>query len=330
MTFGDALGRATLSAAEQYEVLCACVDVATTEPSGSLTWTAPPLPTKSAEQREWLERVLGAHGFVAAEGTLALSEELISVLHQERNDARRRLHAEAEAAREKLLSKLLHSTFDSAAAAKRPSSGGRAHMRRALGAVNSFLERHAREPACWPALNGVSTLFEAQATSAEELTWCCDRETLLNGGDAFVEHIVPLLGELALTPPASALSTAEEGRASNQLDWVIRSDAWAPIEMKASTPSLPPPYPIPTPFLPQPYPSPLSPPLRHPYPTPTLFLPHPYPIPTPPLPPTPTPHSYPTPTPHPYPSPLPPNPTPHPYPPPLPPTPTPHPPAPAC
>jgi len=109
--------------------------------------------------------------------------------------------------------------------------------------LRRFCAAHAPQPASWPVLHGVRSLLHTQSRSDGEQVWLCSRDTLLNGGDAFVRPVLTLLHDLhfQLVMGSGAVRTAgtsdavamEEGTCNDELHWVLESGVWSAAELSA-------------------------------------------------------------------------------------------------
>ena len=189
------------------------------------------------EQREWVRRTLLACGFeLRSDGALRASEEVLEKLRKEQNAARKRAHAEAAAARERILSNALRQLEQSCAANDKQQPLTLAQARRAL---SKFLAAFDGQPAVGPLLLGLAALLRAQAASpsGEGRRWLVDRAAILNGGDQFVKRAVPLLGQCGVRQGSGGASgdaeEAGQGASSDELTLQLADGTWTFGEMSA-------------------------------------------------------------------------------------------------
>ena len=138
-----------------------------------------------------------------------------------RNKARQRVHAEAETAREALLSAELRSLR---AVEDSPTIG---HVMRSH--VGPFLSAAGNEPAAGPILMGVATLLSAAATlPTDGCCWYLPRAAVLNGGDKFVVRVMALFAGLGLTSPLLEASPVADGEIALE----VTSGTWTATELR--------------------------------------------------------------------------------------------------
>ena len=148
---------------------------------------------------EWVVSALSALGFAGpgSDGAMRADEPTLDALLTARNRARRRVHADAEAARRRQLAKLLDELAG--------STLSRGDLRAAREALRDLPAPDGSSLAEAPVLLGVAALLRAQAAAPERAlaTWRCPREALLNGGDALVPRLLRAFGALRLRPSGS-------------------------------------------------------------------------------------------------------------------------------
>ena len=181
-----------------------------------------------------------ACGFeLRTDGTLKASDEVLDRLRKEQNSARKRAHAEAAAAREKLLSDALRELERSFAAKPQVVGGATAPppLRAARQALAKFLATFDGQPAVGPLFLGLAALLRAQAADGKAQCWVVDRAAVLNGGDAFVKTAVPLLGQCGVRPlvGSGGAAATEEGRAAGDDEVALRVEngCWTQGELAA-------------------------------------------------------------------------------------------------
>lgn len=188
------------------------------------------------EERDWVRRTLLACGFeLRPDGALHASDDVLQQLRKEQNSARKRAHAEAAAARERILSNALRQLEQSCAANDKQQP---LTLAQARGALSKFLAAFDGQPAVGPLLLGLAALLRAQAASpsGEGRRWLVDRAAILNGGDQFVKGAVPLLGQCGLRQGSGASGDAEEagqGASSDELTLQLADGTWTFGEMSA-------------------------------------------------------------------------------------------------
>ena len=211
--------------------LLECLSQASAADDGSLKLEDfPAAATLSDDERDWMRRTLVSCGFeLKPDGALAASEDVLDRLRKEQNTARKRAHAEAAAAREKLLSNALREL--EAAGSTRTLT-----LAQARAALAKFLVAFDGQPAVGPLLLGLGALLRAQSTSPAQAgkCWLVDRAAVLNGGDDFVKQAVPLLGLCGVRTGAGA-AVAEEGAGASSDEVALRlvDGAWTLGEMGA-------------------------------------------------------------------------------------------------
>ena len=218
--------------------LLECLSHASAAEDGTLILDQFPAASALTEdEREWVRRTLVACGFeLQADGSLAATTEVLDQLRKEQNTARKRAHAEAAAAREKLLSNALRDLEQQAAKAVASAGPREVTLAQARAALSKFLLAFNGQPAVGPLLLGLGALLRAQANSPEQAgkCWLVDRATLLNGGDEFVRQAVPLLGMCGVRPGAgAALAEAGDGAADDEVALRVVDGAWTLGEMGA-------------------------------------------------------------------------------------------------
>ena len=194
----------------------------------------------SGDEAAWLQSKLREIGFEeddacgpATAVAYRADPERVELLIKEQNSARKLVHKEAAATRERLLDALLRdaSSSEPPSSEQRPSKRARIDLGGARDALDAFCTGDAaREIARGPVLLGVAALLRAQGAHPSELqAWACDRAVLLNGGDGMLKEAVALLQTLALQPSAKADVEAADGL----LRWVVHSNAWSVGELRA-------------------------------------------------------------------------------------------------
>ena len=139
-----------------------------------------------------------------------------------RNDARRRVHAEAEAKREQLLDMEIREVAPGDHA--RPSLSEAGAQLRELGRTT----RH--QPALGPILLGAAMLCRHQAKQSGGCCWVLDRAALLNGGDSFVRTMVPLLcGPCGFYVHAAGLEGGADG--ARAIAFAVQQQRWTSAEL---------------------------------------------------------------------------------------------------
>ena len=132
----------------------------------------------------------------------------VSHAQQSANAARRRLHAEAENAREEKLNLAL---------SEEALRDGAVGLLDARTEILRFSRAHRDQPAVGPVLLGAAGLLSAQARVGTTLRWEVERVALLNGGDELVPRFIRLLGTVGLA------EAPQRGREDHQvLGFVVR------------------------------------------------------------------------------------------------------------
>ena len=204
-------------------VLMECISVA--DDSELRLEDLPRFSVLGGDDQAWLRETLCACGFeVTAQGNLKASQETLDQLRKGQNAARRRAHTEAAASRGALLDDKIQELTRSAANAHT--------LGQARAALRTFLIAFDGQPAVGPLLLGVAALLKAQAMAgAAAQCWHVDRAAFLNGGDALVEQVMPLMHALRVLPNPSA-ADSEAGRA-DELALEVEAHAWTPGELGA-------------------------------------------------------------------------------------------------
>lgn len=154
---------------------------------------------------EWLIRSLRELGFDGPlqDGMMGAHADRISELIQQQNRARRRVHAEADAKRRRLLTSSLEEMEQ--------SDVSRGELGAARDALRRLLAHGTSSPAVAPVLGGLGAFLSVQATfDMVRHDWLCSREALLNGGDDLVPAFTSVLRALRLRSHTS-IESGEDG-----------------------------------------------------------------------------------------------------------------------
>lgn len=188
----------------------------------------PSVAALTSDQKSWLVSALIECGFeMVGNSRVRASVDTLDALRREQNEARKQVHADAALKREALLDSAVRSLASTDAALPKPAIAA------ARSALGDFLAAFDGQPAVGPVLLGAAALLKEQAASGGSgRCWRVERAALLNGGDAFVSRVVPLLGSLGLR---CAVADLEAGDAvtAEEISLEVAPGAWAAGEMEA-------------------------------------------------------------------------------------------------
>jgi hypothetical protein len=161
---------------------------------------------------KWVWTKLHEFGFERDPATdrLAAPPDVLERLVRDQNAARMRVHQEAAASREELLTVAIEALGQKHAAWSGEIGGAREALRH-------FSQGAGKELAAGPFLLGVAVLLREQATSQETQVWTCARATFLNGGDSFCEQVGEGDYHLLWPPLPKDVAAGGGGAVSHQL-----------------------------------------------------------------------------------------------------------------